>query len=85
MRSITTRIAVLGIAGVIAAGAIAPASAAARAKRAPAPAQSEFIDQSTQVSARPQVYGPQGIWRSQNDCVSDEGYGRYSSCDQGGF
>jgi hypothetical protein len=80
MRSIFTRLAFIGIAGVLATGAIAPASAAVHHKRAPA--QNEFIDQP--VAARPDQPETSNLWRPQNDCVSDEGFGRYSSCDGGG-
>jgi hypothetical protein len=74
------RFAFAGIAGVLAASAAVPASAAVHHKRAPA--QNEFVDQP--VAARPDQSNTTSVWRSQNDCVSDEGFGRYSSCDGGG-
>ena len=80
MRSILTRLAFIGVAGVLAAGAIAPAQAATHHKRAPA--QDQFVDQP--VAARPDQPETTNVWRQQNDCVSDEGFGRYSSCDSGG-
>jgi hypothetical protein len=72
MRSILSRLAAAGMLGLLAASAAVPASAATRHKRAPAPA--ETINQ-------PQPNVPSIFLR--NDCVSDEGYGRYSFCDQG--
>jgi hypothetical protein len=78
MRSILSRLAIAGMVGVLAASAIAPASAATRHKRAPA--QNEFIDQP--VAARPNPSNVPNIF-NRNDCISDEGYGRYSYCDQG--
>jgi hypothetical protein len=87
MRSILTRFAIAGFAGAIAgfAGALAigaavPASAAVHHKRAPA--QEQLIEQP--VAARPDQANQTNVWRMQNDCVSDEGFGRYSSCDGGG-
>jgi hypothetical protein len=80
MRSILTRLAFAGIAGALAMSAALPASAATHHKRAPV--QNQFIDQP--VAARPEQPEMQNILRPQNDCVSDEGYGRYSSCDGGG-
>ncbi len=80
MRSIFTRLAFAGLAGALAVGAAAPASAAAHHKRAPV--QEGFIDQP--VAGRPDQPNTNNVWRMQNDCVSDEGFGRYSSCDGGG-
>ena len=84
MRSILTRIAILSAAGLIAASAIAPASAATRHKRAPA--QSESVDQNAQLSIRPDWSPiPSAVYQAPNGCFTDEGYGRYTSCEQGGF
>jgi len=85
MRSILTRFAFLGIAGVIAAGAIVPASAATR-HRAPAPnALSEPYLNEAPVAARALGYTQTGpVWRGPNECFTDEGYGRFTSCDAGG-
>jgi hypothetical protein len=74
MRSMLT----LAIAGLIAAAALAPASAATKSKRVPAPAQSEYAPEALQqapVAARPGLPGA---------CFTDEGYGRFTSCDVGG-
>lgn len=80
MHSILSRIAVASLVGVLAASAAAPASAATRHKRAPAP--SETVTQPVAAHAvQPNV--PSVFTRG--DCVSDEGYGRYSYCDQGSF
>jgi hypothetical protein len=86
MRSIWTRVATCGVAGVIALGTIASASAATHHKRHAAPAaQDEMVGQDVQLAPRnnwqpvppTNLQGPYG-------CVTDEGYGRFSSCDQGG-
>ena len=83
MRSILT----IAIAGLIAATAIAPVSAATRSKRAPAPAQSsEYVDDGlvhAPVAARPGTPGI--IYQQPGACFTDEGYGRYASCDQAGY
>ena len=78
MRSILSRLAVAGVVGMLAATAVAPASAATRHKRAPA--QTDLINQA--VAARPNASNVPNIF-DRNACVSDEGYGRYSYCDQG--
>jgi hypothetical protein len=72
------------IAGFIAASAIVPASAATHHKRT-APVQSEYSTeglQNAQAAAHPGA--PAYVLRQPNACFSDEGYGRYSPCDQAG-
>ena len=70
MRSILT----IAIAGLIAATAIAPVSAATRNKRAPAPAQSsEYVDTGlvqAPVAARPGT--PAVIYQQPSACFTDE-------------
>lgn len=78
MRSILSRVAIVGITAVLAASALTPATAATRHKRAPA--QTETVTQP--VAARPEPTNVPSIFM-RGDCVSDEGYGRYSFCDQG--
>ena len=75
MRSILT----LAVAGLIAASALAPASAAPKHKRharteAPAAQRVEPVDAV-----------PPAVFQTPNACWSDEGYGRFSSCDEGGY
>ncbi len=86
MRSILTHIATFGVAGAIALSAVATASAATHHKRHAAPvAQDQMIGSDVQLAPRnvwqtvppASLQGPYG-------CVTDEGYGRYSACDQGG-
>jgi hypothetical protein len=80
MHSLFTRFAFLGIAGALAVSAIAPASAATR-HRAPAPSLNDGS-----VAARATGYSQTGpVWRAPNECFSDEGYGRFTSCDAGGY
>jgi hypothetical protein len=78
MRSILSRVAIAGLAGVLAASALTPATAATRHKRTPA--QTETVSQP--AAARPEAANVPSIFM-RGDCVSDEGYGRYSFCDQG--
>jgi hypothetical protein len=87
MRSNFTRLITVSVAAVIAAAAIAPASAATHHKRA-APAQAES------PASNPDVVGlpihpawspiPAAVYQAPNGCFTDEGYGRYTSCEQGG-
>jgi len=80
MRSLLTRFAFLGIAGALAISTIVPASAATR-HRAPAPSLND-----APVAARASGYTQTGpVWRAPNECFSDEGYGRFTSCDAGGY
>ena len=81
MRSILT----FAIATIIAVGAIAPVSAATKSRRAPAPdyATEQPLVQAP-VSAARQPGVPNAVWQQPNACFTDEGYGRYASCDQGG-
>jgi hypothetical protein len=80
MRSILPRLAIAGLVGVLAASAVVPASAATRHKRAAV--HSEIINEP--VAARPSQANVPSVFQ-RGDCVSDEGYGRYSYCDQGSF
>jgi hypothetical protein len=79
MRSILT----LTLAGLIAATALAPASAATKHKRKAAPVQTEEILQQSPAAARPAAPGI--VYQQPNGCFSDEGYGRFTSCDGGGY
>ena len=86
MRSILIRIAAAGVAGIVSASMIAPATAATRHKRAPAPAQSETSADVTGLPIRPAWSPvPNAVYQAPNRCFTDEGYGRYTSCEQGGF
>ena len=81
MRSILT----LAIAGLMAATALAPASAATKHKRVPAPAQNEYAPdgwQGAPVAARPGAPGT--VYQQPGACFTDEGYGRFTPCDAGG-
>jgi len=83
MRSILT----LTLAGLIAATALAPASAATKHKRKAAPVQTEEnlgdTWQQSSVAARSGVPGT--VYQQPNACFTDEGYGRFTSCDVGGY
>ena len=75
----------LAVAAVLALSALSPASAATRHRRAaPLAAQSEPVELAATPRARPDWSPvPTPVWQMPNACVSDEGYGRYSSCDSG--
>ena len=75
MRSILT----LAVAGFVAVAAIAPASAAARHKN---PVRSEAA--AAQRVEHPEA-PPPAVSAQPGACFTDEGYGRYASCDQAGF
>ncbi len=85
MRSILSRAALLGIAGLMAVSAIAPASAATKHRRAaPAPVAPSADVQGLPI--RPDWSPiPSAVYQDPNGCYTDEGYGRYTSCEQGGF
>ena len=83
MRSILSRLAVAGMVGVLAASAMSPASAATKQKRAapvPPAASGDVIGLPIHPAWSPV---PPTYW-SPNECFTDEGYGRYAPCDQGG-
>jgi hypothetical protein len=83
MRSLLTHIATFGVAGVIALGTIATASAATHHKRHAA--QDEMIGQDVQLAPRNNWRAvPPASWQGPYGCVTDEGYGRYDACDVGG-
>ena len=85
MRSMITKAAALSVAGLVAASMIAPASAATRHKRV-APAQTEQSADVVGLPVRPDSPPIPGyVYQSPNQCFTDEGYGRYTSCEQGGF
>jgi hypothetical protein len=81
-----TRIVALGLAGILAVATLTPAAAATRKHHA-APAQTEQMDDgilSAPVAAAPHAYAvPAAPGFGPNACVSDEGYGRFTSCDSG--
>ena len=84
MRSILSRIVGAAIAGIIAASMIAPATAAVRHKRAPV--QTESSADVTGLPIHPAWSPvPSAVYQAPNQCFTDEGYGRYTSCEQGGF
>ena len=83
MRSILSRVAVAAVVGVLAASAITPASAATKHRRAAAPqpaASGDVVGLPIHPAWSPL---PGAFYQTPNECVSDEGYGRYSLCDQG--
>ena len=74
----------VAVASAIALSALAPASAATRHKNAAEPAQSENFDGTLTAPVAARAPGePVSTWFMPNACVSDEGYGRYASCDSG--
>ena len=83
MRSILT----FTVASLIAASVLSPAMAATKHKRVPAPpVESGYSDGAAlgtaPVAARPGT--PAVVYDQPFACFTDEGYGRYASCDQAG-
>jgi hypothetical protein len=86
MRSILSRLAVAGMVGVLAVATIAPASAATKQKRAAPAAQPAASGDVVGLPIHPAWSPvPAAVYQAPNDCFTDEGYGRYTACDQGGF
>jgi hypothetical protein len=90
MRSILSRSALLVVAAAFAISAVAPASAAVRGKRAVAPQPAAAAPAtSADVTGLPIHPAwsavPPAVYQQPNGCFTDEGYGRYTSCEQGGF
>jgi hypothetical protein len=91
MRSLLTRFALLGMVGALAVGASVPASAATR-HRTPAPTASSepyspYAPYMTESAVAGRALGDNQIgpsWRGPNECFTDDGYGRFTSCDAGG-
>jgi len=84
MRSIASRLAIAGMVGLLAASAIAPASAATKHKHA-APAQPVASDNIVGLPIHPAWSPvPSTVYQSPNECFTDEGYGRFGSCEAGG-
>ena len=81
MRSIMIRIATIGFAALVAGGALSSASAQTRYKNHTSPYQNEYSDPA-QAAAHPGA--PAVVNDQPNACFTDEGYGRYASCDQAG-
>ena len=83
MNSLSTRIVTAAIVGVLAISFAAPSFAQTRVKRyAPPAEQSEYyVDRNAQL-AHPGA--PATVSNQPNACFTDEGYGRYASCDQAG-
>jgi hypothetical protein len=82
MNSLSTRIVTAVIVGVLAISFAAPSFAQTRVKRHAAPAeQSGYYEGNAQL-AHPGA--PAAVNNQPNACFTDEGYGRYASCDQSG-
>lgn len=84
MHSSVTRIAALAVSGIVTASMIAPASAATRHKRA-APVPTESSADVVGLPVHPDWSPiPSAVYQVPNGCFTDEGYGRYTSCEAGG-
>jgi hypothetical protein len=79
MRSI--RFAAVGM--IIAAFAVAPASAATRHKQRAVPVQTESTDDGLLNAPVASGAMPAPNWLTPNACIADEGCRSYSSCDSG--
>ena len=80
----------LTLATVAIAAAVTPSFAATRAQRAQAAAQGDVYGAYAQQPYEQSRYGingspvPAAVINAPNQCWSDEGYGRWSSCDGAG-
>jgi hypothetical protein len=86
MTRLVARLTALGLAGVLAVATLAPASAATRKHHHAAPAHIGQMDDgivTAPVAAAPAYMMPSAPGFGPNACVSDEGYGRFTSCDAG--
>ena len=79
MRAIFT----LAVAGALALSAASPTFAASKKRHVAPP--SDATEQSAPVAWRGEQMAPVSTWRAPPGCVVDEGYGRFSSCDEGGY
>ncbi len=83
MRAILNRVAVLATAGLIAASAALPAAAATHHKRRAVHTAPTALEAVTPATAYPDE--PAIVRNQPGACFTDEGYGRFASCDQNGF
>jgi hypothetical protein len=85
MNSPMTRVLTAAIVGVLAASFAAPSFAQTRVKRQAAPVPVEQGETYTNWNARAAHPGaPATVANQPGACFTDEGYGRYASCDQAG-
>jgi H+/gluconate symporter-like permease len=83
MNSFMTRVVTAATVGLLAVSFAAPSFAQTRAKRHAAPMeQGEYYVEQNAQSAHPGA--PASVANQPNACFTDEGYGRYAACDQGG-
>jgi hypothetical protein len=85
MTHLVARLTALGLAGMLGVATLAPASAASRKHHA-APAHTGQMEDgivSAPVAAAHAYALPSAPGFGPNACVSDEGYGRFTSCDAG--
>ena len=84
MKSVMTRVITAAAVAALAVSFAAPSFAQTRAKRyAPQAEQGEYYGGWTQQQAA-HPGAPAAIANQPNTCFTDEGYGRYASCDQAG-
>jgi hypothetical protein len=83
MNSLITRVVTAAIVGALAVSFATPSFAQTRVKRHAAPAeQGESYTEGNAQLAHPGA--PASVYNQPNACFTDEGYGRYASCDQSG-
>ena len=80
MNSLVTRVVTAATVGLLAVSFAAPSFAQTRVKRHAAPAEQGeyYVEQNAHPGA------PASVYNQPNACFTDEGYGRYASCDQAG-
>jgi hypothetical protein len=83
----------LGIAAATAVGSLSPAWAAAKAKQTRAAAQASTYGQTRLLASEPRAFASEPLnygmmtvpyaYASPYSCATDDGYGRWTSCDTG--
>lgn len=84
MNSLTTRVLAAATVGALAVSLAAPSFAASRVKQRTAPPAEQSEDAPTWNAQVARPGAPAIIANQPNACFTDEGYGRFASCDQAG-
>jgi hypothetical protein len=79
-----TRVITAATVGLLAVSFAAPSFAQTRAKRASAPTEQSAYDGGYAQRQVAHPGAPASVANQPNACFTDEGYGRYASCDQAG-
>jgi hypothetical protein len=84
MNSLTTRVLAAATVGALAVSLAAPSFAASRVKQRTAPPAEQSESAPSWIAQAAHPGAPATVANQPNACFTDEGYGRYASCDQAG-